>query len=270
LLYGALARCGETRMTGTLHVQGRPGGVFHYRRGLVVAVRTPGAPGPETLLTRTGRIVSPEEDGEGNGARKVGAAELEVVRRVSAYDATFAILAGSVEDCVLRAGDEPEAPGRGEDPGSLVREALRRADALIALPHAVLPHDDRVAVAAGADREADGGTPIRREILLLADGRRTCRDIAYATAHGVYAVAVEVSRMLEDGLLERAVSEEPRLGRAEEGPILPRPPIVEAAALDSPQVLPRRMPGSGGMIPSRPEKRARNWADFARFRDLAQ
>ena len=81
----------------------------------MVAVRTPGAPGPETLLTRTGQIV-PEEGGEGNGARKVGAAELEVVRRVSAYDAAFAILAGSVEDCVLRAGDEPEAPGRGEDP----------------------------------------------------------------------------------------------------------------------------------------------------------
>ncbi|WP_344450239.1 hypothetical protein [Actinocorallia aurantiaca] len=243
----------------------------------MVAVRTPGAPGPETLLTRTGRIVPPEGGGRGgeeNGVRKVGIAELEVVRMVSAYDAAFAIIAGSVEDCMLRAGDEPQAqeqaPGWGEDPGSLVREALRRADALIALPHAVLPHDDLVAVAAGVDREAEGGTPIRREILLLADGRRTCRDIAYATAHGVYAVAVEVSRMLGDGLLERAVPGEPRLGGAGEGPILPRRPVVEGAVLDPPQALPRRTPGGGGVIPSRTEKRAKNWADFARFRDLAK
>ena len=239
----------------------------------MVAVRTPGAPGPETLLARTGRSVPPGRGGGGgeeDGAKKVGAAELEVVRMVSAYDAAFAIIAGRVEDCVLRAGDEPEAPGRGEDPGSLVREALRRAEALIALPHAVLPHDDLVAVAAGVDREAQGGTPIRREILLLADGRRTCRDIAYATAHGVYAVAVEASRMLGDGLLERAAPEEPRLGGEGEGPILPRRPVAEGAVLDPPRSLPQRTPGGSGMVPSRSDRRAKNWADFARFRDLAK
>ncbi|MEO3787686.1 hypothetical protein ABGB12_30540 [Actinocorallia sp. B10E7] len=236
-----------------------------------MAVQTPGAPGPEALLMRTGRIASPGECA-GEEGRKVGAAELEVVRMVSAYDAAFAIIAGTVEDCVLRTGGEPEAAGRGEEPERLVREALRRVEALKALPHAVLPHDDRVVAAAGIDLEERGRPPIRKEILLLADGRRTCRDIAYATAHGVYSVAVEVSRMLGDGLLERVAFEEPKLGAEGETPmpLLPRAPVPEGTVLGSPQELPRRKPGRNGIDPSRPEKRARDWADFARFRDLAK
>ncbi|GAA0938192.1 hypothetical protein [Actinocorallia libanotica] len=256
-------------MTGTLHAMGRPGGVFHYRAGLVVAVRTPGAPGPETLLARSGRIAAAEAGEAGEGARTIGAVELDVVRLVAAYDAAFAVMVGTVDDCLLRTGDGPEPAGRGEEPERLVREALRRVDALRTLPDPVLPHDDQVAVAAGADRETAGGTPIRREILLLADGRRTCRDIAYATAHGVYAVAVEVSRMLADGLLERAVLQEDGAGEPAR-PVLPRGPAPPAeAAAGAPQSLPRRTPGGSGPAPARPEKHARNWADFARLRHSA-
>lgn len=256
-------------MTGTLQVVGRPGGLFHYHRGLVMAVLTPGAPGPETLLARTGRTASPEEEPPEEGGRAVGPAELEVVRMVSAYDAIFAIMAGTVEDCVLRTGDGPEPAGRGVEPERLVREALRRVDALRALPEAVLPHDDRMTVAPGVSREGEGCSPIRREILLLADGRRTCRDIAYATAHGVYAVSVEASRMLAEGLLEKAPLDEPApAGPAQ--PILPRPPGREEPPPESPRVLPRRTPGRHGAEPARTEKRAKNWVDFARLRDLAR
>ncbi|WP_106400302.1 MarR family transcriptional regulator [Actinocorallia populi] len=256
-------------MTGTLHVMGRPGGVFHCREGLVVAVRTPGAPGPETLLMRSGRIASAGTEAPEAGTRVIGAAEFEVVRVVSAYDSAFAIMVGTVDDCVLRTGGETEPAGRGEEPERLVREALRRVDALRALPDAVLPHDDRMAVAAGADRETGGGLPIRREILLLADGRRTCRDIAYATAHGVYAVAVEVSRMLEAGLLERAEPQEPEEG-APAKPILARAPEpVVKAAVGPPRSLPRRTPGGNEPSSARPERRAKDWADFARLRDPA-
>lgn len=236
----------------------------------MVAVRTAGAPGPETLLMRTGRAA--EAAGAAPEDRRVGAAELEVVRMVAVYDAAFAVVSGRVDDCAVRAGDGPRPAGRGERPERLVREAVRRVEALKRLPSAVLPHDDRLVVAPGTGREAAGGPPLRREILLLADGRRTCRDLAYATAHGVYAVTVEVSRMLGDGLLERAVPEAGAPGAAGEAkPILPRGPVPDRAAPAGPQSLPRRLPGHSGIGPSRTEeKRPKNWAEFARFRDLAR
>jgi hypothetical protein len=275
LLYGALARCGEIRMTGTLHVKGRPGGVFHFRRGLVVAVRTPGAPGPETLLARTGRLAGPGSGADGEAeAKPIGAAEFEVVQVVAAYDAAFAVIAGSVEGCAVDEDAEPDphAAARGEEPESLVREALRRVEALSRLPHVVLPHDDVMAVAAGVDREGGGGTPIRRDVLRLADGRRTCRDIAYATAHGVYAVAVEAAWMLEDGLLERVAPDQARVSVEREAtrPILPRRPAPAQSAPDAPRALPRRTPGRNGIDSARIGAESnKDWADFAELRDMA-
>ena len=56
LLSSALDECHREEATGGLRVSGKPGGVFHFRDGLVVAVESPGAPGPEARMLRTGRI----------------------------------------------------------------------------------------------------------------------------------------------------------------------------------------------------------------------
>jgi hypothetical protein len=52
----SLAGCGREESTRELRVRGRPGGSFHLRGGLVVGVESPGAPGPEALLLRSGRV----------------------------------------------------------------------------------------------------------------------------------------------------------------------------------------------------------------------
>src|SRR5688500_15300756 len=60
VLAHALARCHADRVTGALRVVGNPGGLFHLSEGAVIAVDSPGSPGAETLLLRSGRIS--EED----------------------------------------------------------------------------------------------------------------------------------------------------------------------------------------------------------------
>jgi hypothetical protein len=44
--------------------------------------------------------------------------------------------------------------------------------------------------------------PPQKELLAHADGRRTARDIAFATGLGAYTVTVGMARMLGEGLLE--------------------------------------------------------------------
>lgn len=56
LLARALAACGRDGFSGEVRVSGTPGGTFHLHGGLVVAVESPGAPAPEALLLRSGRI----------------------------------------------------------------------------------------------------------------------------------------------------------------------------------------------------------------------
>lgn len=60
LLLNSLADCGREEYTGALRAAGSPGGTFHFRRGLVVAAESPGAPGPEALLLRSRRISGEE------------------------------------------------------------------------------------------------------------------------------------------------------------------------------------------------------------------
>lgn len=72
LLARDLAACGRDGFTGEVRVLGSPGGTFHLHGGLVVAVESPGAPAPEALLLRSGRIGGEEWAGlvrESGGAR---------------------------------------------------------------------------------------------------------------------------------------------------------------------------------------------------------
>jgi hypothetical protein len=52
----ALAACGRDGFTGELRITGTPGGTFHFEDGRVVAAESPGAPDPEALLLRSGRV----------------------------------------------------------------------------------------------------------------------------------------------------------------------------------------------------------------------
>lgn len=238
----ALAAQSRVGATGTLLVAGDPGGLLRLDEGRVSGAESPGAPGVEALLLRSGRIlesswVAAYQTGAPQGrlaielVRRglVGAAELEAVCLMALFDAVFALAAGTVEDCRWQAsavagttsgsepaGKEPWTRGVAQaDAEQLRAETERRLAALAVLPVPVRPGRDRLgpaaepgpagATAVGTAARGMGGARaaggLRREVLALADGRRTARDIAFLLGRGVYPVTVEASRLLADGLL---------------------------------------------------------------------
>ncbi|MFH8800160.1 MarR family transcriptional regulator [Streptomyces sp. NPDC017936] len=267
LLARHLAACGRDGFTGDVRVSGSPGGTVHLRGGLVVALESPGAPGPKALLLRSGRIGGEEWAGlvrESGGARwpaagliargYTGAAQLRVVCAMALQDAAFAVVAGSVDDCERGPATEPPpaAVAVGEPPTRLLQDAARKLDALLALPCPVRPERERP-VPASPSFPADRLTALRHELLTHADGRRTARDLAFLTGRGVYTVTVEVARMLAEGLLECPGAPAPipvRLPPDGAG-IRPRdpapPPSPPTAPPPDPAALPRRRPGASGI-----------------------
>jgi hypothetical protein len=153
-----------------LCVAGCAGGVFHLRDGVVVAVDSPGSPGLELAME-------------------------------SMLDGTFAIAVGEIEGShVDESVDWLRLPAAGGvHPEMLLAETGRRLAAVAALPFPLSPYRDRVMSVCEVDSVL---TEERREIIAQVTGRRTVRDIAFALDRGLYAVTVEISRMLGDGLLE--------------------------------------------------------------------
>ncbi|MBA2808703.1 MarR family transcriptional regulator [Streptomyces sp. KM273126] len=305
LLSRTLAECGRDAATGELRVSGRPGGAFHLRGGLVVAVESPGAPGPEALLLRSGRISGEQWDGllREPGAGRwpetglvahgyAGAAQLRVVRMMALQNAVFAVVAGRVDGVGPLAepsGSGPVAPvAIGESPLRLLQEATRKLTALAALPCPVLPDRERPLPAPGTDADDTRVPPARRELLTHADGRRTARDLAFTTGRGVYPVTVELARMLAEGLLRCEDTTTPAalpvpVRTPPSGALSPvrqdRPAPPEAAVrLDEPvptaaprppqrpRKLPRREPGASGITETLAAKRDASWKGFFRLR----
>ncbi|MFJ9740375.1 MarR family transcriptional regulator [Streptomyces sp. NPDC101166] len=291
LLARELAACGRDGFTGEVRVSGSPGGTVHLRGGLVVAVESPGAPGPEALLLRSGRIGGEEWADlvrESGGSRwpaaqiiaqgRTGAAELRVVCAMALQDAVFAVVAGIVADCERGPGDgsPPAAIAVGEPPTRLLQEAARKVNALLALPCPVRPERERPAPASPSCDATRLG-PLQRELLLHADGRRTSRDLAFLTGRGVYTVTVEVARMLGEGLLECPRTPAPIPVRLPPGgqPVRPRepapPPPSPAPAQappPAPAVLPRRSPGASGITEAiGGERGGTGWKEFFRLRN---
>jgi hypothetical protein len=91
----------------------------------------------------------------------------------------------------------PLEPGAEQD--GLLAEASRRIRVLAALP-ARNDRDRVVAVPAAAPPGVRLGEG-QDEILALADGRRTPRDLAFALGRGVYATTLQLARMRQAGLL---------------------------------------------------------------------
>ncbi|MFL5996524.1 MAG: hypothetical protein ACJ736_19820, partial [Streptomyces sp.] len=103
----------------------------------------------------------------------------------------------------LDAAFEPYAPvALGEAPGRLLQDAARKLAAVAALPWPVRPDRERPVPAAVPDEIRERLPPPQKELLAHADGRRTARDIAFATGLGAYTVTVGMARMLGEGLLE--------------------------------------------------------------------
>ncbi|MET8629804.1 MarR family transcriptional regulator [Kitasatospora sp. NPDC004669] len=259
------------RLSGTLLVTGDPGGRFHLEDGVILEVTSPGSPGVETLLLRSGRVTETDWASavrSGAAGRRVGAelvarelvgsAELQLICVMAALDGALAMGMGRIDRVTL----DPEPPSsffaapEGIEPEWLSHETERRIRALGGQP--VTPFRDRLSrTDAGTRLLDDGIAGERRDILRTANGRRSCRDIAFLLGRGLYAVTVETSRLLHEGLVglaPSALEEAEGSFPAPEGDRNPEP-AGQSGRSGNPARLPRRRPGASGItdvLPLRP------------------
>lgn len=198
------------RFSGVLRVAGRPGGTLYLVDGGIAGCETPGAPSLEVILLRSRRIT--EGDWEAAFSRAavsgrpmtaelvqgglLGAGEAEALLRTALADAVFAVVSGQVDswaeeppaDCLL-----PLTPAARS--GWLLAEATRRNQALASFAGPAINARDRVTATRGEAPAARDPGPGQGEILMLADGRRTVRDVAFTLGRGVYGTMMELARM---------------------------------------------------------------------------
>ena len=271
-----LAGCATDRVSGVVRISGEPGGTVHLADGAVTAIDTPGAPGPEVILLRSGRVpesgwtaafaataISGKVGAELVRRQFVGAGELEALLRTALADAMFVLAAGefagyevdkAMADCLL-----PLEPG--VEHAWLLAETSRRFDVLASLPAPVEHDRDRwTAARGGAPAGAVLGSG-QETVLALANGRRTARDMAFALGRGVYAVTLQLARMHAEGLLvpaaRRVMPAQPsdpglRLdGQGDAHNAASRPDTTPSEQAPPAPPLPRRRRGNSGQ-PRRP------------------
>jgi hypothetical protein len=267
-----LVSIARLRTSGPLRVTGEPGGVIYLADGRIVAISTPGAPDPEAILLRSDRV--PEAGwssayaasaSDGQMAAElvkrdlIGAGELEALLRTALADALFALVAGSVEECRLEEATTP--PLLPLDPGAaaewLLAETERRLGVLATLRTPVAHDRDRLTAVQGAWTPRVGPDDGQAEILALANGRRTARDMAFVLGRGVYAVTLQLSRMCDAGLLVIGSTRAPArsAGLRAVGETAPPGP-AEAPGSGGPPALPRRRRGGSGQAGPRPAEKA--------------
>ncbi len=244
LLGPALLDCAASRLSGGLRVLGEPGGTIYFRAGQIIAIITPGAPDPETILQSTGRVLPAAAEEYSGGAGRtpadlirralIGQGELEVLLRLALADAIFVIAAGRIDGYARH--EEDDTPVLVLEPGAssaeLLEETYRRLRILTSLASPPMPDRDRVIFVQGGPTSAVQPGPGQGELLALANGRRTPRDMAFALGRGVYAVTLEVARMRDAGLVmidrsparvDPSLSGPASAGRAGTGPEVPAP-----------------------------------------------
>lgn len=249
----------ERRFTGVLRIEGNPAGVMHLREGLIAGIVTPGAPGPESLLLRSGRITEREWSvafaagaAEERVAKEltatagVSTAELEVVTVSALYDAAFALALNRPERWQAEPGavNLPLPVRPGVHPRDLLRENRRRLSELsqrYGSPQQLVLH--RVT---GRAAPSDVSNPRFRDILIHANGRHTPRDIAFLLGRGTFAVVTDIVSMIARGLLDGRLAPAPTGPAGAAGAAI-RTPAQGGAAVPSVPLpaaaLPRRRPG---------------------------
>ncbi|MFE9258740.1 hypothetical protein [Streptomyces sp. NPDC006879] len=260
------------RISGTLVVMGDPGGTFHLVNGTIVAVESPGAPTVETLLLCSGRVGKADWAAAyragvagGRTGRElidrtlVGAAELQLVCHMAALDGALSVGMGRIDECLLVPGGGRYhlMAQQGIEPEWLFQEVSRRIKALSSLRVSLCPFKDRLAPTSNGATLLGGSTGgTRREILLRANGRRSARDICFLLGRSLYAVTVELTRMVNEDLVEvvhpgtEAATGE-HTASAGQLPSVPRLQHRPATAAG----LPRRQRGMSGIhevLPLRP------------------
>jgi hypothetical protein len=264
-LRAALAECAASKLSGKLLVTGDPGGVIHLADGAIAAVQTPGAPSAEVILLRSRQVPEAAWDAAFTAAASngrpmaaelvavaaIGAGELEALLEIALADAMFVLAGGLVERCEAQPGSAdcllPVEPGAEAD--GLLNEAARRLRVLAGRPGEVGRDRDRLIAVPGA---AQPRLPLghgQDEILAVADGRRTTRDMAFALGRGVYAVMLQVARMRAAGLLVPVPLTEP----AAAGQTAPARPPAAADQPDPAAELPQRHRGMPTPPPRPPD-----------------
>ncbi|MFB4315092.1 hypothetical protein [Actinomadura sp. 21ATH] len=272
VLDSALLRRGQERFTGTLLIEGGQNGTVTMRDGLVVAAGTPAAPGPESLLLRSGRISEADWTAAFDAAAPrgrlpaelverglLGDAGLQVLTQVAVVDAAFAMALCGVRTCTARPDTGPGGgtPGPvlpaepGLDTGRLVREIARRLGAAVhwrdlGVEIHTRPHPAAEPGAPSADAPVEQGGP-RGAVLAKVNGRRTARDIAFTLGRGLYPVMADLATLAEDGLIRygtpRAAASLTLAGHLVPEPEEAPPPEAEP----TPGGLPRRLRGTSGI-----------------------
>lgn len=212
----ALRQYCADRFSGLLRVDGQPGGTIYLADGAVCACETSGAPGLEVILLRSGRLTESDWEAAFSAAAVsgtpmtdgllqrdlVGAGELEALLRTVLADAVFALVSGRVDgwaegppaDCLL-----PLAPPAR--PGWLLAEAARRRQVLASLSEPALNARVRAVAVRGTARASRVPGQGQEEILALADGRRSARDLAFALGRGLYETLLQLARMRAGNML---------------------------------------------------------------------
>ncbi len=253
-----LLACEVERLSGVLRVTGEPGGLIHLTDGNVTAIETAGAPGPDLILVRSGRV--PEASWAGAftaaaaGGRMgselvkrglIGEGELEAVLRIALADAMFAVASGRVDETAV---EHPTTPSllpleQPAAPGWLLFETSRRLQILASTSDLVRHDKDRVTADPAAPTGGAGLLPASQdEIITLANGRRTARDMAFILGRGVYSLSLELSKMHANGLV--SITSRRSIGPARHAR-RQVPPAAEAPEADDQQAgrasdLPRR------------------------------
>jgi len=254
----ALKECVDSKFCGVLWVEGWPGGAIYLEDGRIIACHTPGAPSLEVILLRSGRISESDWNAAFTAAAVsdnqmtaeltsrglVGAGELEALLRTTVADAVFALVSGRIASWRTELSKESYSLllSPGVNAAWLLAEATRRTKALAAFPGPALSALDRVALTSAAARRSPPLGQGRDEILALADGRRTARDLAFASGCGLYTTMLQLIRMRADGLV---VTSPP--SRASKPPGSPE---AEPGTEDSDGTtagLPRRRKDRGGL-----------------------
>ncbi|MEV1289275.1 ADAM 12 protein [Micromonospora sp. NPDC049679] len=257
-----LAGAGET---GTLYVDGDPGGTVHLMGGVVTYVGSPAAPGVGALLTASGRL--PEHTWRasleaGRDVHRVGRilveqghlmqGELELCVLGAVYDAAFFVLTPAAVPVRFVPG-ELHWLGRIVDveAAALQRETDRRRRVLEEIrPGSAVDHAPITPVARPPVQRVVL-TAAQWELVVHADGRRTAADLSELLGRPGYATLQELRRLSAAGLLRDTAP--PADGKPDPQPSDRDGRSAEATPAD-PATLARRTPPSTSSMPADTER----------------